>query len=131
MICPVVDAQSLRVKPEEVCLVPENRMEVTTEGGLDVAGDLTRIRSVVIAGLTTDHCSCQPKMNHALTARQLRHRPWPLEKLAHAQNERRKRGKLLMKSAGPRIGNARRKQNASVWSINKQQKPRAPHEKQS
>jgi pyridoxine 5-phosphate synthase len=28
---------ALRVKPDEVCLVPENRMEVTTEGGLDVA----------------------------------------------------------------------------------------------
>jgi pyridoxine 5-phosphate synthase len=26
------------VKPEEVCLVPENRQEVTTEGGLNVAG---------------------------------------------------------------------------------------------
>ena len=26
------------VKPDEVCLVPENRQEVTTEGGLNVAG---------------------------------------------------------------------------------------------
>ena len=29
---------ALRLKPSEVCLVPENRAEVTTEGGLDVAG---------------------------------------------------------------------------------------------
>ena len=29
---------ALRVKPAEVCLVPENRREVTTEGGLDVVG---------------------------------------------------------------------------------------------
>ena len=29
---------ALRVKPAEVCLVPENRREVTTEGGLDVEG---------------------------------------------------------------------------------------------
>lgn len=29
---------ALRVKPEEVCLVPENRAEITTEGGLAVAG---------------------------------------------------------------------------------------------
>lgn len=29
---------ALRVRPEEVCLVPENRAEVTTEGGLAVAG---------------------------------------------------------------------------------------------
>ena len=39
--------QALKHKPEEVCLVPENRMEVTTEGGLDVAGDFARIRGVV------------------------------------------------------------------------------------
>jgi pyridoxine 5-phosphate synthase len=29
---------ALRVLPEEVCLVPENRKEITTEGGLDAAG---------------------------------------------------------------------------------------------
>lgn len=29
-----------RLKPEIVCLVPERRLEVTTEGGLDVAGNL-------------------------------------------------------------------------------------------
>jgi pyridoxine 5-phosphate synthase len=39
--------QALRFKPEEVCLVPENREELTTEGGLDVASDVARIRSVV------------------------------------------------------------------------------------
>jgi len=31
---------ALCVLPEEVCLVPENRAEVTTEGGLDAAGQL-------------------------------------------------------------------------------------------
>jgi pyridoxine 5-phosphate synthase len=29
---------ALRVRPDEVCLVPERRQELTTEGGLDVAG---------------------------------------------------------------------------------------------
>ena len=29
---------ALRILPEEVCLVPENRAEITTEGGLDAAG---------------------------------------------------------------------------------------------
>ena len=38
--------QALRFKPYEVCLVPENRQEVTTEGGLDVAADLPRLRKV-------------------------------------------------------------------------------------
>jgi pyridoxine 5-phosphate synthase len=31
-------AIALRAKPDFVCMVPENREEVTTEGGLDVAG---------------------------------------------------------------------------------------------
>ena len=44
---PGMVVQALKVKPEEVCLVPENRQEVTTEGGLEVAGDLARIRGVV------------------------------------------------------------------------------------
>ncbi|MFW2441058.1 MAG: pyridoxine 5'-phosphate synthase [Arenicellales bacterium] len=34
-------------QPEEVCLVPEKREELTTEGGLDVAGNLSRIGSGV------------------------------------------------------------------------------------
>jgi pyridoxine 5-phosphate synthase len=38
---------ALRLKPAEVCLVPENRAEVTTEGGLDAAGHLVALRSVV------------------------------------------------------------------------------------
>lgn len=33
-----------RVLPQDCCLVPEKRQELTTEGGLDVAGQLQRIR---------------------------------------------------------------------------------------
>ena len=40
-------AIALRVRPHTVCLVPENRQEVTTEGGLDVAGQVDRLREVV------------------------------------------------------------------------------------
>ncbi|MFM9888640.1 MAG: pyridoxine 5'-phosphate synthase [Burkholderiales bacterium] len=36
-----------RVKPEMAMLVPEGRLEVTTEGGLDVAGDEARIAAAV------------------------------------------------------------------------------------
>lgn len=43
---PAMSAYALRLKPAEVCLVPENRQEVTTEGGLDVASDLPRLRQV-------------------------------------------------------------------------------------
>lgn len=35
------------VKPTYVCLVPEKRQEVTTEGGLDVAGQLEKITAAV------------------------------------------------------------------------------------
>ena len=38
---------ALKLKPSEVCLVPENRAEVTTEGGLDVAGQEKALRPVV------------------------------------------------------------------------------------
>ena len=38
---------AFRLKPAEVCLVPENRAEVTTEGGLDAAGHLDALRPVV------------------------------------------------------------------------------------
>jgi pyridoxine 5-phosphate synthase len=38
---------ALEVKPDYVTLVPEKREEVTTEGGLDIAGQLDRIKSVV------------------------------------------------------------------------------------
>lgn len=34
---------ALRVKPDIVCLVPERREELTTEGGLDVAGNLASL----------------------------------------------------------------------------------------
>jgi pyridoxine 5-phosphate synthase len=44
---PAMVKQALRFKPEEICLVPESREEVTTEGGLDVAADATRLKSVV------------------------------------------------------------------------------------
>ena len=38
---------ALRLKPSEVCLVPENRAEVTTEGGLDAAGQEKTLGPVV------------------------------------------------------------------------------------
>ena len=34
---------ALEVQPQDVCLVPEKRTEVTTEGGLDVAGKLGQV----------------------------------------------------------------------------------------
>ena len=42
-----MQAIALKYKPHSVCLVPENRQEVTTEGGLDVAGRLAGIAEFV------------------------------------------------------------------------------------
>ncbi|HMM54341.1 MAG TPA: pyridoxine 5'-phosphate synthase [Candidatus Desulfobacillus sp.] len=46
---------ALRVRPHDVCFVPERRQELTTEGGLDVAGGFERVReacrAVAAAGI--------------------------------------------------------------------------------
>lgn len=36
---------ALKTQPEYVCLVPEKREELTTEGGLDVAGQLEKVKA--------------------------------------------------------------------------------------
>jgi pyridoxine 5-phosphate synthase len=40
-------AIALRVRPADVCLVPERRAEITTEGGLDVVGQRRPLAAVV------------------------------------------------------------------------------------
>jgi pyridoxine 5-phosphate synthase len=40
-------AIALQARPADVCFVPERRAEVTTEGGLDAAGQTVRLRSAV------------------------------------------------------------------------------------
>ena len=40
---PEIVAIALKLKPDIICLVPERRQEVTTEGGLDVRGNLQAI----------------------------------------------------------------------------------------
>jgi len=44
---PEILAIALRLQPHEVCLVPESRREITTEGGLDVLGQAEQLRSTV------------------------------------------------------------------------------------
>ena len=41
-------AMAGRLYPEECCLVPERRQELTTEGGLDVVGHLDRVKDACI-----------------------------------------------------------------------------------
>ena len=40
---------ALKIRPEVVCLVPERRQEVTTEGGLDAAGQHNQLAPIVTA----------------------------------------------------------------------------------
>lgn len=42
-VTPKMIAFARRVRPHDVCLVPERRAELTTEGGLDVAGKYRRV----------------------------------------------------------------------------------------
>jgi pyridoxine 5-phosphate synthase len=44
---PGILAIAEELKPDEVCMVPEKRQEVTTEGGLDVAGAASSLASTV------------------------------------------------------------------------------------
>jgi pyridoxine 5-phosphate synthase len=58
MACtPAMAEFALKLMPDSVCLVPENRREVTTEGGLDVVRHEDRVRAVVdqmrAAGIAT------------------------------------------------------------------------------
>ena len=54
-VTPEMIAFARRVRPQDVCLVPERRAELTTEGGLDVAGEPKRVeracRDLAAAGI--------------------------------------------------------------------------------
>ena len=58
MACtPAMTAFALKLKPHSVCLVPENREEITTEGGLDVVKHRDKVARVTdamnVAGIKT------------------------------------------------------------------------------
>ena len=48
-LTPEMLAFAQEIGPEHVCLVPERREELTTEGGLDVLGQEQRIRDAIAA----------------------------------------------------------------------------------
>lgn len=48
-LTPEMLAFAREIRPEHVCLVPERREELTTEGGLDVLGQVQRIRDAIAA----------------------------------------------------------------------------------
>jgi pyridoxine 5-phosphate synthase len=38
---------ALRIKPNYICIVPENRKEITTEGGLDLSKNKKRLKNII------------------------------------------------------------------------------------
>jgi pyridoxine 5-phosphate synthase len=46
---PAMRDKALAIRPHDVCLVPERREELTTEGGLDVAAQRQTLREIVAA----------------------------------------------------------------------------------
>ena len=48
-VTPEMIAFALAVRPDDVCLVPERRAEVTTEGGLDVVRQLEPVKAACLA----------------------------------------------------------------------------------
>lgn len=44
---PEIVGIALQVRPDEACMVPERRRELTTEGGLDVAGEARRLAPTI------------------------------------------------------------------------------------
>ena len=44
---PEILAIALQIRPDDVCLVPENRQEITTEGGLDAHGQRAELAPTV------------------------------------------------------------------------------------
>ena len=40
--------QALKIKPNFICIVPENRKEITTEGGLNLKKNKSKIKNILI-----------------------------------------------------------------------------------
>ena len=44
---PKIVKQALKIKPNFICIVPENRKEITTEGGLNLKKNKLRIKKIL------------------------------------------------------------------------------------
>lgn len=71
---PEILAIALQIEPEDVCLVPENRQEITTEGGLDAAGTAKALAPAIqrlhAAGIRVS-LFIEPSPDHIRAARDL------------------------------------------------------------
>ena len=55
---PQIMDMAVATRPAEVCLVPEKRQELTTEGGLDVAGQRDALRDPIARLVDKEHKLC-------------------------------------------------------------------------
>ena len=44
---PKIIKKALRIKPDFICIVPENRREITTEGGLDLRSNKKKLEKII------------------------------------------------------------------------------------
>ena len=58
---------ALRTQPDQATLVPENRQEITTEGGLDVVSNFDRIKEVISKLNATSSNSFQERFLQTLS----------------------------------------------------------------
>jgi pyridoxine 5-phosphate synthase len=69
-----MQAIALRLRPEACCIVPERREELTTEGGLDVLGQESRLKTfcapLVAAGIEVS-LFVEPEISHLDAARRI------------------------------------------------------------
>ena len=47
-INPEIIKKALKIKPNFICIVPENRNEITTEGGLNLRKNINRIKKIIL-----------------------------------------------------------------------------------
>ncbi len=114
-----------RVKPQQAMLVPEGRQEITTEGGLDVVGQLQRLKAIVArlgeAGMVTS-CFIDPDLAQVDAAalagfHVCEIHTGPYASAYHAAGGNQKHPRLrdelqLVRQAGRRITNAQMRFNA-------------------
>ena len=47
-INPEIIKKALKIKPNFICIVPENRNEITTEGGLNLKKNINKIKKIIL-----------------------------------------------------------------------------------
>ncbi len=101
-------AIALDLKPDYITLVPERREEITTEGGLDVAGNISRLTEVVAllqgAGIPVSmFIDAEPPQIEASAKIKAKLIELHTGRYAEAQNEEERKKELALLADGCRI----------------------------